>query len=395
MALMDYRRLRRYNQYLGYLAVRYGIRIDTNTTKSYHSAAQYADEINTALNSLCKNLKERKKIIREMKKHAAINIVPDKYFDWMKSSRRAACYSYFWLVSNDILLTSRLNNSDINFAEGLLISTPIIKDDVLITQSTSQWEIDVDSKNDKAGVEDVKGVKKLIADLNREKAINTINAQDFTLDNGPSAIKNVVSHVANGVNFQSLSPLYDSEESYISSSMTFVDNLAMSVNDKIEVIDRLYKSWRTEFGNYPQPFSWIDLDDEDNLLWLWDYMQKSFIGCDVSPATRKQMNDFLLATFDNWAGWSKEQHAFIKNESYSFELDADKNKQHFLARARNAWIQKRHRDKKAKDSSGIKLTAQSKKKLLALQDATGIEPNALLKAYIDDAYKKMRSVKND
>ena len=48
--------------------------------------------------------------------------------------------------------------------------------------------------------------------------------------------------------------------------MTFVDNLAMSVNDKIEVIDRLYKSWRTEFGNYPQPFSWIDLDDEDNLI---------------------------------------------------------------------------------------------------------------------------------
>lgn len=61
MALMDYRRLRRYNQYLGYLAVRYGIRIDTNATKSYYSAAQYADEINTALNSLCKNLKERKK----------------------------------------------------------------------------------------------------------------------------------------------------------------------------------------------------------------------------------------------------------------------------------------------------------------------------------------------
>lgn len=271
-----------------------------------------------------------------MKKHAAINIVPDKYFDWMKSSRRAACYSYFWLVSNDILLTSVLNNSGINFAEGLLISTPIIKDDALITQSTSQWEIDVDSKNDKACVEDVKGVKKLIADLNREKAINTINVQGFTLDNGPSAIKDVVSHVANGVNFQSLNSLYDSEESYISSSMTFVDNLAMSVNDKIEVIDRLYKSWRTEFGNYPQPFSWIDLDDEDNLLWLWDYMQKSFIGCDVSPATRKQMNDFLLATFDNWAGWSKEQLAFIKNESYSFELDADKNKQHFLARARNA-----------------------------------------------------------
>ena len=107
------------------------------------------------------------------------------------------------------------------------------------------------------------------------------------------------------------------------------------------------------------------------------------------------MNDFLLATFDNWAGWSKEQHAFIKNESYSFELDADKNKQHFLARARNAWIQKRHREKNAKDMSGIKLTAQSKKKLLALQDATGIESNTLLKAYIDDAYKKMKSVKND
>ncbi|EPP7159564.1 hypothetical protein ACTR9H_005060, partial [Escherichia coli] len=67
----------------------------------------------------------------------------------------------------------------------------------------------------------------------------------------------------------------------------------------------------------------------------------------------------------------------------------------FLDYARNAWVQRRHRQKVKKDTAGIKLTAQSRKKLLAIQQSSGVEPNAILKSLIDDAYKRMKEKKED
>ena len=86
----------------------------------------------------------------------------------------------------------------------------------------------------------------------------------------------------------------------------------MSVNDKIEVIDRLYKSWRVlSFGNYPQPFSWIDLDDEDNLSGC-GMRRKELYWLVIIPATQKNNEwDFGGHLITGLAGAVK-QHASSK-----------------------------------------------------------------------------------
>ncbi|MDA6219874.1 hypothetical protein [Escherichia coli] len=67
----------------------------------------------------------------------------------------------------------------------------------------------------------------------------------------------------------------------------------------------------------------------------------------------------------------------------------------FLDNARNAWVQRRHRQKIKKDTTGIKLTAQSRKKLMAIQQLSGVEPNVILKSLIDDAYQRMKEKNKD
>ena len=54
-----------------------------------------------------------------------------------------------------------------------------------------------------------------------------------------------------------------------------------------------------------------------------------------------------------------------------------------------------HRQKIKKDTTGIKLTAQSRKKLMAIQQLSGVEPNVILKSLIDDAYQRMKEKNKD
>jgi len=220
------------------------------------------------------------------------------------------------------------------------------------------------------------------------------NSQEFCFDLPLISDDTHVSRHAHGINFENFIPVNDSKESYLLSIMKEVDSFGCDNNAKITIINETYHSWVKVFHQYPAPFSWINLDEDENVFWLWNYMRKNYISCDVLPATSKQMKDFIVAIFDCWAGWSAEQASIMNVDVNGFQPDMAQSKEIFLARAHNSWIQKRHREKKTKDISGIKLTAQSKKKLLALHNATGVEPNVLLKSFIDDAYKKMKSENN-
>lgn len=216
--------------------------------------------------------------------------------------------------------------------------------------------------------------------------------------------------MANGIKFQYIAPFGDSIDNYVFSSMVFVDNLDGNIADKITLIENAYNAWSRHFSLFPRPFKWIDLSEEDNIFWLWDYMRKNHIGCDLLPSSSKQQKDFLLATFDNWAGWTNQQFSKQKENARKVRANpeepsslkkllnpttSDDCRKVFLDYARNAWVQRRHRQKVKKDTTGIKLTAQSRKKLLAIQQLSGVEPNAILKSLIDDAYKRIKEKNKD
>lgn len=294
----------------------------------------------------------------------------------MKSNRRVACFSWFWIFSKSGLELKKLSLTNNNTAASNAI--PSFFTEEMLGQYSSDIDFETLKKHQ---------IKKLDE--------NNVKPNDRTYINDARAPGthevNTISRSANGINFERLTPVYDSKESYVLSLMKEIDSFSCSVNEKIKIINELYHSWVNTFNEFPLPFSWIDVDEDENIYWLWNYMYKSYVGCDVQPATSRQMKDFAIATFDCWSGWNAEQAGIMDVKDGDFTPGREMSKQEFLVRARNSWIQKRHRDKKSKDSSGIKLTAQSKKKLMSLHKATGIEPNVLLKSFIDEAWKKMTS----
>lgn len=376
MTLMEYERCRKYYQYVRYLTEHLDVAVDMEIVNSFCSPAQYVQLIHSKLDQCFDNLSQKRKAISEMKSYATLHIVSEKKFDWMKSNRRVACFSWFWIFSKPGLELKKLNLTNNNTAASNAI--PSFFTEEMLGQYSSDIDFEALKKHQSKKLDD-----------------NYVKPNDRTYIHDARAPGthevNTISRSANGINFERLTPVYDSKESYVLSLMKEIDSFSCSVNEKIKIINELYHSWINIFNEFPLPFSWIDLDEDENIYWLWNYMYKSYVGCDVQPATSRQMKDFAIATFDCWTGWNAEQAGIMDVKDGDFTPGREMSKQEFLVRSRNSWIQKRHRDKKSKDSSGIKLTAQSKKKLMSLHKATGIEPNVLLKSFIDEAWKKMTS----
>lgn len=388
MAQMDYGRCRKYYQYLRCLETLYKEKVNWEEVRFFHSATQYAYLINKLIADN-DSLRERRKIIvRDMKAYASATIVPEVYFIWMKDSDRVACYTMFWLASH-----SEISLPVLNSLKGFSIPSvksdfnPFINDKLEHTADASYIH----------SVQELTTVFK--GDQNLKNPFFERNNFDVFVDDH-----------ANGINFQCINTVSDTVDGYIFNVMLLIDQINTTIDKKISLIDKAHQAWCEQFSRFPRPFKWIDLNEEDNVLWLWDYMRKNHIGCDVLPSSSKQRKYFLLATFDNWAGWTNEQFGKQKENARKVRANPeepsslkkllnpttpDACRSVFLDNARNAWVQRRHRQKIKKDTTGIKLTAQSRKKLMAIQQLSGVEPNAILKSLIDDAYQRMKEKNKD
>lgn len=388
MVQMDYGRCRKYYQYLRCLETFYKAKVNWDEVRFFHSATQYAYLINKLIADNDSLRERRKIIIRDMKAYASATIVPEVYFIWMKDSDRVACYTMFWLASQ-----SEISLPVLNSLKGF--SIPSVKSDF-----NPFINDEPDQAADASYIQSVQGL------TNSSKG-------DQYLEN-PFFEKNsfgvFVDDHANGINFQRINAVSDTVDGYIFNVMLLIDQINTTVDKKISLIGKAHQAWCEHFSRFPRPFKWIDLNEEDNVLWLWDYMRKNHIGCDVLPSSSKQQKYFLLATFDNWAGWTNEQFNKQKENARKVRanpeepsslkkllnpLTPDDCRNVFLDNARNAWVQRRHRQKIKKDTTGIKLTAESRKKLVAIQQLSGVEPNAILKSLIDDAYQRMKEKSKD
>lgn len=388
MVQMDYGRCRKYYQYLRCLETFYKAKVNWDEVRFFHSATQYAYLINKLIADNDSLRERRKIIIRDMKAYASATIVPEVYFIWMKDSDRVACYTMFWLASQ-----SEISLPVLNSLKGF--SIPSVKSDF-----NPFINDEPDQAADASYIQSVQG-------------LTNSSEGDQYLEN-PFFEKNsfgvFVDDHANGINFQRINAVSDTVDGYIFNVMLLIDQINTTVDKKISLIGKAHQAWCEHFSRFPRPFKWIDLNEEDNVLWLWDYMRKNHIGCDVLPSSSKQQKYFLLATFDNWAGWTNEQFNKQKENARKVRanpeepsslkkllnpLTPDDCRNVFLDNARNAWVQRRHRQKIKKDTTGIKLTAESRKKLVAIQQLSGVEPNAILKSLIDDAYQRMKEKSKD
>lgn len=144
---------------------------------------------------------------------------------------------------------------------------------------------------------------------------------------------------------------------------------------------RLYNTIRTK----RESTNWLDIDDEDQLYWASDYLDKARILI-KPPLFLAQNNIDILAqicasldTIDN-------------THQIDFPYVPSINKKYFISNMRKAWSQKKFRDKKDVESAqDLLLTRKAKNQLLELSSAYGISSFEMLTNLIDSAHQDTKN----
>lgn len=161
-----------------------------------------------------------------------------------------------------------------------------------------------------------------------------------------------------------------------------------------QAITEVVVAWANASNQFPSAFSWLDKDNEEQCLWVWEQMRKKYISIDTKPISCEQRYHFIIAIFDNWKGWSNEQLAYLKENKrrkgeklISHGLGSASSLNHkeiLLEELGKAWEQKSRR-KKIKDTvPPLKLNKLYQKRLSQIAESKSMTLDDALKCLIDN-----------
>lgn len=171
-----------------------------------------------------------------------------------------------------------------------------------------------------------------------------------------------------------------------------------------QVITEVVVAWANASNQFPSAFSWLDKDNEEQCLWVWEQMRKKYISIDTKPISCEQRYHFIIAIFDNWKGWSNEQLGYLKENkrrkgekliSHGLGSASSLNyKEILLEELGKAWEQKSRR-KKIKDTvPPLKLNKLYQKKLSQIAESKSITLDEALKCLIDSELSRLSMLKS-
>lgn len=161
-----------------------------------------------------------------------------------------------------------------------------------------------------------------------------------------------------------------------------------------QVITEVVVAWANASNQFPSAFSWLDKNNEEQCLWVWEQMRKKFISIDTKPISCEQRYHFIIAIFDNWKGWSDRQLGYLKENKRRKDgkfishglgnTGALSHKEILLEELSKAWEQKSRR-KKIKDTSPpLKLNKLYQKRLSQIAESKSMTLDEALKCLIDN-----------
>lgn len=181
-------------------------------------------------------------------------------------------------------------------------------------------------------------------------------------------------------------------------------NMYRSLRLADQAITEVVVAWANASNQFPSAFSWLDKDNEEQCLWVWEQMRKKYISIDTKPISCEQRYHFIIAIFDNWKGWSNEQLAYLKENKrrkgeklISHGLGSASSLNHkeiLLEELGKAWEQKSRR-KKIKDTvPPLKLNKLYQKKLSQIAESKSITLDEALKCLIDSELSRLSMLKS-
>ncbi|HDT4928061.1 hypothetical protein NFK84_02480 [Enterobacter ludwigii] len=215
-----------------------------------------------------------------------------------------------------------------------------------------------------------------------------INLQDLDLNFSPPKCEQ-----ANGLDFSRITNtdvIPDVMEKIIDTILKMYRSTRLADQTITEVMG----TWANVSNQFPRAFSWLDKNNEEQCLWVWEQMRKKYISIDTKPISCEQRYHFIIAIFDNWKGWSDEQLGYLKenkrrkNEKLISHglgnASIVSHKEILLEELGKAWEQKSRR-KKIKDTAPpLKLNKTYQKKLSQIAESKSMTLDEALKCIIDN-----------
>ncbi|MBS3894668.1 hypothetical protein [Serratia marcescens] len=174
-------------------------------------------------------------------------------------------------------------------------------------------------------------------------------------------------------------------------------------NQILKLISKITALWAEQYNRFPSPFSWLNDKNKDHCQWLWDEMHKRCIGIPFQPRNQTQRWTFIIATFDNWKGWTIPQEEYLTKKNpkrkpgklLSGGLDPGNkeigHKMILLEELKNAWEQKERRARRAKEPAAAKLTKAAQKKLEFIAHLEKSTSKDILNDLINNAFNDAKS----
>lgn len=160
-----------------------------------------------------------------------------------------------------------------------------------------------------------------------------------------------------------------------------------------QAITEVMGAWANASNQFPRAFSWLDKNNEEQCLWVWEQMRKKYISIDTKPISCEQRYHFIIAIFDNWTGWSDEQLGYLKENKrrkngkfISHGLGNTgvlSHKEILLVELSKAWEQKSRRKKIKETSPPLKLNKLYQKRLGQIAESKSMTLDEALKCLID------------
>lgn len=127
-------------------------------------------------------------------------------------------------------------------------------------------------------------------------------------------------YLNSGASTDSYNPSPVTEREQINGVMRYIDNAEGTLDDKISYFRKLHECWLDQYNFFLRDFEWMSRDDENQLLYLWDYLQgKNKIAGYLRPYNTSMRYDMMIAAIDVWNVSPDEKLEFIEKMKHAWQ----------------------------------------------------------------------------
>lgn len=265
---------------------------------SYDTPEQFRDLITSILEQYFVGDKERISDARKKLKYwADLKLIDKEYFDCFKGTPRATWFAHHYIFEYPVLPPEvklgglRSTFPDTNVFNSLLMDPPLLSN-----LSNFSLDIAADSLNlDFILKPDTENPKKPKRSFSR-----------FYLNSGAST--------------DSYNPSPVTERERINGVMRYIDDAAGTLDDKISYFRKLHGCWLEQYNFFLRDFEWMSRDDENQVLYLWDYLKgKNRLADYLRPYNTSMRYDMMIAAIDVWNVSPDEKLEFIEKMKHAWQ----------------------------------------------------------------------------